>query len=521
MMRRSSFRRVATGWAAAALLPGLLVCAPPAAGAERAAARVAIAGAAELLAAGDVERALAAYDAVLAVDRNLAEAHHGRGLALSVLGRWDEATAALERAVELDAGLPRVHFDLALAYLARDELFWAADELELAEQAAPEDLRVAFERGRVLLRLGETEAARALLAKAAADPALAARARYYLGIALAKAGETEAARIELAETVERAPGSPHAEAAAALSDALVQREWELLPLLTGFVSIAGQYDSNVILEPDDAEHRPGADAGGLALRGSLTLAPVSTPAHLLFGTLGASRTFQFADPAEQFSLTTAAGTAGYRYRFAAAGLTHALQASYRYDLGFLDGGPLTDDPDFYAWREAHAGTLRWSLDEGDRWSTFLEATYRYAAFADMRRDAHVATARVGQNFSFVGQRLKLLAALGGRFDDARGRGYDLWGLDLTAALSALGPWELEFLGLLHYEHQDHFDSAYYSGWGTGRVDDALTATVAVGRMIWEFLGLEISWSHTEHFSTTAAFDYSRDVAGLAVKAVFR
>ncbi|NMC70292.1 MAG: hypothetical protein GYA57_09530, partial [Myxococcales bacterium] len=62
-MRRPSFRRGATGWAAAVLLPGLLVGSPQAAGAERAAARVAVAGAAEMLAAGDVERALAAYDA--------------------------------------------------------------------------------------------------------------------------------------------------------------------------------------------------------------------------------------------------------------------------------------------------------------------------------------------------------------------------------------------------------------------------------------------------------------------------
>ncbi|MBN1773795.1 MAG: tetratricopeptide repeat protein, partial [Deltaproteobacteria bacterium] len=65
-------------------------------------------GAAQLLAAGDVERALAAYDAVLATDDGLAEAHHGRGLALSMLGRGEEAVAALERAVELDPEAPRV-----------------------------------------------------------------------------------------------------------------------------------------------------------------------------------------------------------------------------------------------------------------------------------------------------------------------------------------------------------------------------------------------------------------------------
>ncbi|MBN1772519.1 MAG: tetratricopeptide repeat protein, partial [Deltaproteobacteria bacterium] len=433
----------------------------------------------------------------------------------------EEAVAALERAIELDPEAPRVHFDLALAYLARDELFWAAEELELAEQAAPEDLRVAFERGRVLLQLEELEAARELLSKAAADPELAPRARYYLGIALAKSGETDAARVELTRVVEHAPGTSHAEAAVSVVEELLQREWDLLPLFTGFVSVGGQYDSNVILEPDDAERRPGSDAGGLVLRGALTLAPVSTPAHLLFGTLNASRTFHFADPADQFSLTAAGGTVGYRYRFAAEGLTHALQVSYRYDLGFLDGGSLTDDPDFYAWREAHGGSFRWSLDEGDRWSTFLDANYRYATFADMRRDAHVLSGRVGQNMAFVDQRLKLLVSLGGRFDDARGRGYDLWGLDATVALSALGPWELEFLGLLRCEHQDHFDSTYYSGWGTGRVDDSLTSTIAVGRMVWEFLGVEISWSHTEHFSTTMTFDYSRDLASLAVKAVFR
>ena len=327
--------------------------------------------------------------------------------------------------------------------------------------------------------------------------------------------------MQFERVVADAPGTPQGDLAAGLIDELVRREWDLLPLVAGSLSVGGQYDSNVILDPDEAEGRPGAAAGGLVLRGALTLAPVSTPAHLLFGSLSASRTFNFADPAGQFDLTTAAGATGYRYRFAAGGLAHAFQISYRYDIGFLDGGPLTDDPGFYTYREAHGGNLRWALDEGDDWTTFVEAGYKYAAFADMRRDAHVIAGRLGQTIAFVSGRLKLLFVLGGRFDDARGRGYDLWDVDLLFGISGLGPWSLEFLGVLRYEHQDHFDSTYYSGWGAERVDDSIAATLAVGRPIWEFLAAEVSWTHTEHLSTAGAFDYRRDVAGLAIKAVFR
>jgi Tfp pilus assembly protein PilF len=494
-----------------------LVAAAPAEAGDLARARMVAADGEAALADGAWEAALARFDEAIALDPDLGEAHHGRGVALVRLDRWSEAIPSLERAVELLPGSGRAHLDLGIAYLRVGDLFWAADELEAAEAAMPEDLRVAWPRGLVLLGLEEWEAAAESFDRAGADPAVADRAACYAGLARLAAGDDEAAR-ERFEVAAAGQGPPAAASAAAL-DLMLAREWDLMPLLSGFVSAAGQYDSNVILDPGDAG-RPG-EAGGLALRGALTVAPVSTPPHLLFGTLAASRTFHFADLAEQFNLTTAAGAAGYRYRFAADGLTHAIQTGYRYDLGLLDGGPLTDEEDIHAYREAHTASARYVLDTGDAWTTALDVVYRHAVFSDLRRDHDAVQGRITQGFSFFARRMKLLVAAGGRYENARGRGYDLWAVDATVALSALGPWSLEFLGAVHYEHADHFDSAFYSGWGTGRVDDAVSITLTVGRTIWEFLGAEIFWTHTEHPSTTATFDYRRDLVGLAIKAVFR
>ncbi|MDI7267071.1 MAG: tetratricopeptide repeat protein [Myxococcota bacterium] len=507
-------------FAAGRVVGGLMLCllvAVPAGAQDLARARMALADGETALAAGSPEIALARFDEALALDPGLVEAHHGRGVALARLGRWDEATAALESAAEAFPGSPRVHLDLGIAYLNAGDLFWAADELEQAEAAAPDDPRVAWYRGLVLLRLSEWGAAAASFARAAADPRYAVGAAYYVGLARAGAGDVDSARERFAAA--SAGDGPHAAAAAAALDILLEREWDILPLLGGFVSVAGQYDSNVILDPDD-EGRPG-EAGGLALRGALTVAPVSTSRHLLFGAVTASRSFNFADLAEQFNLTTAAGSVGYRYRFAGGGLTHSLQAGYRYDLGLLDGGPLADEDGIHAYREAHTSSTRYALDTGDRWTTVLDLAYRHAAFSDLRRDHDAVLGRLGQNLSFFGQRMKLLVALGGRYEDALGRGYDLWAVDAALALSALGPWSLELLGLVRYEHADHFDSAFYSGWGAGRTDDVVTVGVTVGRRIWELVGAEVFWTHTEHFSTTPTFDYRRDLVGLAIKAVFR
>ena len=468
----------------------------------------------------NAEEALEHYVRATELEPQLARAHHRAGVAHVSLGRLDDGIASLERAVELAPDDAMVHLDLALAYLESDDLFWAADELALASELEPSNPAAAFYEGIVLSELGETAAATVSFERAVDDPVFGPRATYYLGLAAANDDDIDQARafLQIVEIAE--PGSAHGDAAAEALDLLVARTWDILPLFSGSLSLSGQYDSNVVSEPSSATVPLGAEAPGLALHGRIVVAPFSRPAHTIYGSASASRTHHFADVPSQFNLTTASLSAGYRGRFVALDRTNTIGLAYAYYLGLLDGGELTDRPELYAYREANTVTVQYGLDDGERSSTTVEVSYRNAVFTDMRRDSHMLAGRVGETLMFWSQRLKLLLSIGGRYEQALGDGYDLWAVASTTGVSLLLPWSLQTLALIRFEHADHFDSAFYYGWGPGREDNVLTTSLAVNRTFRDSVTVELAWVHTEHGSTATAFDYRRDLVSLGLRWVF-
>lgn len=472
------------------------------------------------LASGDLNNALRLYDQAIELEPELAYAHHRRGVVLVRLGLNDDGIEALEQAVALAPDEASVHLDLALAYLGEDDLFWAADEITLAAELSPDNAEVAFYEGFILLQLDEARAAIDAFERAQDDPGYGPGANYYLGVASNQTGDLDQASVYFERAADLGAETRHGQAALEAVTMLIRRDWDIPPLVSGSLTLGGQYDSNVVLEPDDAVAPLGADAPGLAFRGFLMLAPISTPSHTLFGTASAGRTNHFADPPSQFNLTTGSLGLGYQGRFVAARLTNTVQLTYRYDLGLLDGGDLTDDPELYAYREANSVTAQYSIGDGEHHITFLELRYRNAVFTDTRRDSNMVAGRLGETLMFLSQRLKVLLSLEGRYEDAFGDGYDLWAVEGTVGLSALDPLSLRWLWLVGLEHADHISSAYYYGWGPGREDDAWTMTLSVGRSLWDDLFLNLAWMHTNQASTTAAFDYQRNLVSLTLSWVF-
>ena len=470
--------------------------------------------------AGDTERALQHYLRAAEAEPELARAHHRSGVVQIELGSLDDGIAHLERAAELAPEDPTVHLDLGLAYLQGHDLFWAADELALASQLAPDNAAAAYYEGLVLSELGEPTAAMASFERARDDAVYGSRASYYLGMAAANDDDLDGARALLTQVQRMEPDSAYGEAAAEASDLLVARTWDILPLFSGSLTLSGQYDSNVVSEPSSATVPLGAEAPGLMLRGRVVVAPFSTPTHSIWGSAAASRTNHFAEVPSQFNLTSGSLGVGYRGRLVALERTNTVGLAYSYHLGLLDGGELTDRPDFYAYREANTVTASYGLDDGERSATTIEITYRNAVFTDVRRDGHMFSGRVGETLMFWSQKLKLLFSLGGRYEDAFGDGYDLWAVTATTGISVLLPWSLQTLALFRYEHADHFDSAFYYGWGPGREDDVLTVSLAVNRTFREAVTVELAWVHTEHGSTATAFDYRRDLVSLGLRWVF-
>lgn len=81
---------------------------------------------------GELEGALQSYGRALAIDDAFVPANLGRGVALGMLARWDEAKGALEHTSALAPELAEAHASLGTMLLCRRAVERAADEFEAA-----------------------------------------------------------------------------------------------------------------------------------------------------------------------------------------------------------------------------------------------------------------------------------------------------------------------------------------------------------------------------------------------------
>src|SRR5438128_6577281 len=98
----------------------------------------------------------------LALDERLAEAHASRGLALSLMHRYEQATEEFERAIALDPNLFEAHYFYARANFAQGNLERAAALFERAAEIKPDDYQsvcLLIQIYRSLGRDGEKESA--------------------------------------------------------------------------------------------------------------------------------------------------------------------------------------------------------------------------------------------------------------------------------------------------------------------------------------------------------------------------
>ena len=70
----------------------------------------------DLMAEGQLEKAVAAYHESLAADPSFTESMHGLARALQDLGRYDEAIAAAQRIAEIDPDDVLAHTSLSVLY---------------------------------------------------------------------------------------------------------------------------------------------------------------------------------------------------------------------------------------------------------------------------------------------------------------------------------------------------------------------------------------------------------------------
>src|SRR5260370_4321361 len=85
-----------------------------------------------------IQNITAGADKALELDEDLAEAHAGRGVALTFAKRFDEANVAFERAITLDPNSFEAHYFYARSCFVQGKLEPAASLFERAAETKPD-----------------------------------------------------------------------------------------------------------------------------------------------------------------------------------------------------------------------------------------------------------------------------------------------------------------------------------------------------------------------------------------------
>jgi len=173
---------------------------------------------------GQQERALAAFDAALAVNPRYLEATIHRALALAALGRVDEVTPTLRRAAEITpppvAGFPAAvaaqlanrHAELGQAYAEAGARDRAIAEYRRALELGPRFHDLRYRLGRLLLEAGQVLEARDVLSALVAAHPHFVDAQAALGLSCYLSGDTAEAQRVWRECLATRPASARIEA---------------------------------------------------------------------------------------------------------------------------------------------------------------------------------------------------------------------------------------------------------------------------------------------------------------------
>jgi len=157
-------------------------------------------------AAGNLDEAIAAYRAALAVDATFLPALASLGNALKAQGKLEEAIACHERAAELAPESAEVTSNLAVALKDAGRIDEAAARARESARLAPDHAEIQFNLGNVLLAAGAVEEAEAAFARALEKNPRHIRAWCNRGIARREQGQGREAAESLRGALALAPG---------------------------------------------------------------------------------------------------------------------------------------------------------------------------------------------------------------------------------------------------------------------------------------------------------------------------
>jgi len=164
--------------------------------------------AADLLQAGKVDEAEAAYKEMLVSYPSVPEIHFNLGLAYAEKKNWPAAQESLAKALELRPEYTEATMELVKAYYQGGNTDKAMEILNQATAAKPDDGKLLFSQAVFFINVGKPAEARAALEKAEALDPSNAEVQYHLGTICIGANEVPKAIEKLEKYLSMNPQNP-------------------------------------------------------------------------------------------------------------------------------------------------------------------------------------------------------------------------------------------------------------------------------------------------------------------------
>lgn len=366
-------------------------------------------------------RALLVLCVLLAAPRAVARDDVTKARALLDEGEPRQAIPLLKAAIEQQPDDKQLRLWLARAYLGDGNDFWALRTLATAAERHPEDCNLVLWQAFVQLKQGALPQARELLeAPCAPSPQAEARRSLLLAMVEHGAGQADAAQNHLA--LAQAARLAFPEDRRAMTSVKSQLDPGFLAPLSGRFDLALGGTTNARAGSPVDPRSQGNSPGSLAVQATGTMRFVSP--HRGFARLSleaeAGGLGYQAEAGREYSYLLLGGRPGVLF----TALGKRLLLAYRFETLLLAGSDTYDSGPLW-FTEAHRG--EWELELSPALTFFGGAGRRY--FREMVRTRTEIDGGVGGGFP-LGPNLRVMAALSGRYHDARGDAYDQRGVSL-------------------------------------------------------------------------------------------
>lgn len=462
--------------------------------------------------AGRYSKALELFDQAVAADPTDVYSRYYRAVTRSRLGDTPGAISDLRAVLAAKPTMDQAALDLGVTLVQSGAYQEAIPLLVQAQRRPALDGQASLFLAVAQLRLDQIPAARQSLARAAArDADLRLSVRYYEGVADYREGDMASAEQQFAFVANASPNTDMGREAAAFLATIHQGA---RPVYHVFGALGLQYDSNVVLAPDNDVIKSAAGISGQAdgrvtidLGGTYSLWRAERAELLVGYEFYQSLHFQLTDFNLQdhgFNLDLNA-TAGW-FQWGVLG---------RYDYYLLAAQNFLQQVVALPWVSVPEGNLgRTQLFYRMRRRDFLDQDYRVRdAFNHSAGIQQFIYLRSPDDYLLLGYRFDREDPLNARPEEnANQFAYD--GNEVDAGVGWLLPADVTSYVGYSYRHE------VYAPPSLGRRDSDHLVTVLVSRPLTEYLTVVAAYFGTFDDSNQSSYSYNRQVGSLALEVRF-